>query len=82
MVSYLLIAPQSIRTPGIVWLVYATETTGLGDDYTYSCTRTRDVQFCQDDLDSLGDPLVVPNASGTWGGNKAIYRRLSAPAAR
>ncbi len=40
---------------------------------TNSCTRTRPIEFAQEDFQVLGSPHAIPVEGATWGGIKALY---------
>jgi hypothetical protein len=61
--------------PAKEYLVYAldNEVYPQGRWRTHLCTRTRSVEYAQEDFDALGEPSPEPLGNSTWGKIKALY---------
>jgi len=57
------------------WVIYADADWiyESGPLVTHSCTRTRPVEFAEEDFGVLGNPVPVPVAGPSWGAIKEMY---------
>jgi len=57
------------------YLVYAFDygESPSGPWRTHLCTRTRRLEYAQEDLEAIGDPSPEPLSNSTWGRVKALY---------
>ena len=62
-----------VLTEGEDYLLYADEVGGALR--LYSCSRSRPVQFAQEDFDALGDPISVEGAVASMAMLKARFDR-------
>jgi|SRR5687768_8870131 hypothetical protein len=61
-------------TPGVDYLIFASEYSKRYPRYTHSCSRTRPVQPSDPIWEQLGPPLSTPTWPSTWGKLKSVYR--------